>query len=57
MILNFITDILGEYEPVVSSAGEISVNYGYVFDALALLGFSFLIFSVIIMIVKAVFFK
>ena len=62
MIYNFITNLLGNYAPIVNTdpvTGSIltNINWGWVFDACALLGFSFLIFKVILIIVRGVFYK
>jgi hypothetical protein len=55
-MLNFVTGILGDYAPVLTEAGA-SVNFGWIFDAIGVLFFAGLIFRVIFLIVKAVFYK
>ena len=61
MIYNFLTNLLGPYVPIMVQRTdymqEAVVNWGWIFDAIAVLGFSFLIFKIILLIVKGVFFR
>ena len=61
MIEKFITSIIGEYTPVISTGAggviQASIDWGYIFDAVAILGFMFIIFRVLLIIIKGVFYK